>query len=122
MFLRLMMNRTSDPHIILNNIVQKYCNRGKRKVYGCFVDFSKAFDSVPRDILLSKLKKCGIDGKVYDIIRKIYTEDMAAVKFGEKISDPFKTNRGVRQGCVLSPLLLLLLLYPTNKLIIQIYC
>ena len=30
---------------------------------------------------------------------------MAAVKFGEKISDPFKTNRGVRKGCVLSPLL-----------------
>ena len=44
-------NRTSDPHIILNNIVQKYCHKKKKKIFGCFIDFSKAFDSVPRDIL-----------------------------------------------------------------------
>ena len=99
------MNRTSDPHIILNNIVQKYCHVRRKKVYGCFVDFSKAFDSVPRDILLKKIHDRGINGKVFEIIRKIYTEDMAAVKFGDKISEPFKTNKGVRQGCVLSPLL-----------------
>ena len=99
------MNRTSDPHIILNNIVRKYCHIKGKKIYGCFVDFSKAFDSVPRDILLRKLLDRGINGKVFEIIRKIYTEDMAAVKFGNKASEPFKTNKGVRQGCVLSPLL-----------------
>ena len=98
-------NRTSDPHIILNNLVQKYCHKKKGKMYGCFVDFSKAFDSVPREILLDKLRKCGINGKVFEVIRKIYTEDQASVKFGNKASEPFKTNRGVRQGCVLSPLL-----------------
>ena len=91
--------------MILNNLVQKYCHKKKRKMYGCFVDFSKAFDSVPREILLDKLRKCGINGKVFEVIRKIYTEDQAAVKFGNKASEPFKTNRGVRQGCVLSPLL-----------------
>ena len=98
-------NRTSDPHIILNNIVRKYCHNKKKKIFGCFVDFSKAFDSVPRDILLTKLLDRGINGKVFEIIRKIYTEDMAAVKFGNKASEPFSTNKGVRQGCVLSPLL-----------------
>ena len=98
-------NRTSDPHIILNNIVQKYCHRKKKKLFGCFVDFSKAFDSVPRDLLLDKLSKNGINGKVFEIIKTIYTEDKASVKFGDKFSPTFRTNRGVRQGCVLSPLL-----------------
>ena len=98
-------NRTSDPHIILNNIVQKYCHRKKKKLFGCFVDFSKAFDSVPRDLLLDKLSKNGINGKVFEIIKTIYTEDKASVKFGDKFSPTFSTNRGVRQGCVLSPLL-----------------
>ena len=99
------LNRTSDPHIILNTIIQKYCHNKKKKLYGCFVDFSKAFDSVPRDILLNKLKLHGIEGKVFEIIKTIYTKDKAAVKIGNKFSPPFKTTRGVRQGCVLSPLL-----------------
>ena len=94
-------NRTSDPHIILHNLLQKYCHKGKRKLYGCFVDFSKAFHSIPRDILLNKLKKKGIDGRV----RTLYLEDTASVKIGNKYSPPFKTNTGVRQGCILSPLL-----------------
>ena len=99
------LNRTSDPHIILNNLVRKYCHKKKKKLFGCFVDFSKAFDSVPRDILIDKLRKHGIDGKVLEIIKTLYTQDKAGVKFGNQFSTPFKTNRGVRQGCVLSPLL-----------------
>ena len=98
-------NRTSDPHIILNNILQKYCHRSKKKLFGCFVDFSKAFDTVPRDILLEKLKKHGINGKIFNIIQTIYLEDTVSIKIGNKHSSSFKTNKGVRQGCVLSPLL-----------------
>ena len=98
-------NRTSDPHIILQNILQKYCHKGKKKLFGCFVDFSKAFDTVPRDILLQKLKDRGINGRVLEIIQTLYQEDYASVKIGTTFSPPFKTNIGVRQGCVLSPLL-----------------
>ena len=53
-------NRTSDPHIILHNLIQKYCQWKKGKLYGCFVDFSKAFDNVSGDILLSKLDTLGV--------------------------------------------------------------
>ena len=98
-------NRTSDPHIILHNLIQKYCHKKKSRLFGCFVDFSKAFDKVPRDILLQKLQNKGIDGRIFDIIKTLYMEDTASVKIGKKFSDPFETNIGVRQGCVLSPLL-----------------
>ena len=98
-------NRTNDPHIILHNILQKYCHRANKRVYGCFVDFSKAFDTVPREILLEKLSKHGIDGSIFDIIQTIYLEDTVSIKIGNQHSSPFKTNKGVRQGCVLSPLL-----------------
>ena len=98
-------NRTSDPHIILQNLIQKYCHSKNRKIFGCFVDFSKAFDRVPRDILLRKLKEKGIDGRILDIIRPLYLGDTASVKIDKSFSPPFATNIGVRQGCVLSPLL-----------------
>ena len=98
-------NRTSDPHIILHNVLQKHCHRSKKRLFGCFVDFSKAFDSVPRDILLEKLRKHGIDGKIFNVIQTIYLEDTVSIKIGPQHSSSFKTNKGVRQGCVLSPLL-----------------
>ena len=86
------LNRTSDPHIILNNLVRKYCHKKKKKLFGCFVDFSKAFDSVPRDILIDKLRKHGIDGKVLEIIKTLYTQDKAGVKFGNQFSPPSRRS------------------------------
>ena len=43
-------NRTSDAHIILHNLIQKYCHKHKKMLFSCFVDIKKAFDNVPRDI------------------------------------------------------------------------
>ena len=110
-------NRTSDPHIILQNLVRKYCHKRGSRLYGCFVDFSKAFDCVPRDILIKKLQERGIDGKVLEIIKTLYLEDTASVKVGNTYSVPFKTNRGVRQGCVLSPLLFILFLSDLQEIL-----
>ena len=98
-------NRTSDAHIIINNLVNKICHKEGSKIFSCFVDFKKAFDSVPRDLLLKKLLKHGINGKFFNIIRTIYLYDKACVKDNGKKSMPFDINLGVRQGCVLSPLL-----------------
>ena len=56
-------NRTSDARIIIRNLVDKYCHKNGKRVYSCFIDLSKAFDIVPRDILSNKLLKLGINGK-----------------------------------------------------------
>ena len=69
------------------------------------MDFSKAFDSISRDKLLNKLQNIGVHGKFFEIIQNIYSNDINKVKIGNKCSASFKPNRGVRQGCVLSPLL-----------------
>ena len=66
---------------------------------------SKAFDTVPRDILLRKLHDVGIKGNVFNIIRSIYSNDCAYMKIDGKITTSFPINQGVRQGCILSPLL-----------------
>ena len=50
--------RTSDALNIVHNIIDDYCYHRKKNIFACFVDFKKAFDNVPRDILLRK--KCGL--------------------------------------------------------------
>ena len=98
-------NRTSDAHLILYNLIDLYCNNRRKHLFGCFVDFSKAFDSIPRNTLFKKLLKHNINGKFYDCLSNLYTGDQACVKIGDRITDTFKANQGVKQGCILSPLL-----------------
>ena len=98
-------NRCSDAHIIIHNLIMKYCHKYNKKIYSCFIDLSKAFDKIPRDILLFKLRDVGITGKIYNIIRNIYSGDEACLKIDGKVNKSFRITQGVRQGCVLSPLL-----------------
>ena len=98
-------NRTSDAHIIIHNLIRKICHNKTEKIFSCFVDFRKAFDTIPRDILLQKLQNLGINGKFYNILRKMYVSDKSCVKIDNKRSELFDIELGVRQGCVLSPLL-----------------
>ena len=100
-----MGNRCSDGHFILHNAIKDYCHHNGKWLYSCFVDFSKAFDCIPRDILFERLKSKGITGKVFNLIKKIYTNEKCRIKMGNVLSDIFDANQGVRQGCILSPIL-----------------
>ena len=98
-------NRTSDALLILHNLIEYYCHKNKNYIFGCFVDFSKAFDSIPRCNLFEKLLRYNVSGKFYDCLVSLYTQDQACVKITNCISDTFQVNKGVKQGCILSPLL-----------------
>ena len=98
-------SRSSDAHLILHNIVNQYCHKNGKKVYGCFVDFQRAFDSIPRDILFRKLYNYGIKGKFYKTLENMYLNDKCCIKIGGHITNFFEINQGVKQGCLLSPLL-----------------
>ena len=98
-------NRTSDALIILHNIVKYYCENSRRPIHACFVNFKKAFDSIPRQKIFEKLIKHNITGKFYDCIKNMYSCDLTCIKIGDKITDTFHINQGVRQGCILSPTL-----------------
>ena len=63
-------NRTSDALLILHNMINRYCINKNKHVYACFVDFKKAFDSIPRHKIFEKLIKTNITGKFYECIKK----------------------------------------------------
>ena len=75
------------------------------KIHLGFVDVSKAYDSVNREILWAKLKKIGIDGVFLETIKAMYSGDSVSCKFNGTTTGPVFLRRGLRQGCSLSPLL-----------------
>ena len=51
------LRKIVDEVFVLKSLVKKYANNKKQKVFGCFVDLKKAFDSVWRSGLLYKIIK-----------------------------------------------------------------
>ena len=82
----------------------------KKKIYAFFVDFKAAFDRVSRCSLIYKLPTLGISTKILNFIQNIYSNTKSAVWTGSELSDYFETYTGVKQGCLLSPLLFTLYL------------
>ena len=98
-------NRTADHVLTLRTLIDKYVNCHHEKVYACFVDFRKAFDSVWHDGLLYKLLQNNVGGNVYNLIKSLYYNSTGSIRIGNNQTRPFQYARGVRQGCILSPLL-----------------
>ena len=99
-------HRTSDLIFTLRTLVDKFVTHTtKGKLYTCFIDFKKAFDSIWHDGLLYKLLKYNIGGKFYDLINSIYSNTKCSIKCGNQRTEYFNYCKGVRQGCILSPML-----------------
>ncbi|CAG2250137.1 unnamed protein product [Mytilus edulis] len=76
-----------------------------KDTYLCFIDFSKAFDSVDHTMLFHKLLSIGIRGNMYRAIKATYSKLQAAVRLNDQLTDWFAVEAGVRQGDNLAPTL-----------------
>ena len=109
---------TCDNIFVLHAIIE-YMKVRKLKLFSAFVDFEKAFDSVWRVALWSKLIKYNINGKILNIIKNIYSNIKSCVNFNGEQSQFFDCNNGLRQGENLSPILFSLFLNDAENFLSQ---
>ena len=98
-------NRTSDHIFTLRTLIDKYVHKHNSKLYTCFMDFRKAYISIWHEGLLYRLLSYGIRGKLFELIKHLYFKSTCAIKLDNYRTPFFSYSRGVRQGCILSPLL-----------------
>ena len=72
----------------------------------CFIDLQEAYDSVDRSLLWQILARYGVPRRMTSVIRQFHEGMRACVRNDNgDCSEEFNVEQGLRQGCVLSPLL-----------------
>ena len=102
--------RTTDAIFILYALIQRSLVE-HRKLYCCFVDLKKAFDSINHSLLFAKLASLSMSSKLLRLITNMYAKAESCVLVNGEYTEFIKCNVGVRQGCPMSPILFILYLH-----------
>ncbi|VDO99811.1 unnamed protein product [Schistosoma margrebowiei] len=108
MAVRQIKNGKAADQIATLRIIVEQSVEWKSSLYINFIDYEKAFDSVNRRTLRKLLRHYGVPEKIVNIIRNSYDGLQCKVVHGGQLTDAFQVRTGVRQGCLLSPFLFLL--------------
>ena len=71
----------------------------------CYVDLTKAYDKVNRELLWKILRRLGIPDRLVNLIISFHEGASAQAQVNGVLSSPFPLQRGLKQGSVLSPIL-----------------
>eukprot|EP00731_Ephydatia_muelleri_P036489 Em0264g2a len=93
-----------EHNFVLRSVLQD-ARRRKRDLTISWLDLKDAYSSVPHSTLLRILRLAGLGGATIDIIQDIYAGSTTCVRTKSETSASIACERGVKQGCPLSPIL-----------------
>ena len=102
--------RSTIDMIFVARQLQQKCREQHKDLFLAFVDLPKAFDTVNRDLLLNILRKFGCPPTFIVILQQFHTGMCAQVVMARSQSSICPVEVGVKQGCVLAPIIFNLLL------------
>ena len=87
-------------------LLKEVARKAGVSLHMCFIDLQKAYDTVDRTLLWQVLTRIRVPPQMMAVIRQFRDERRACVRPDDGVcSDWFEVEQGLRQGCMLSPLL-----------------
>ena len=104
---KLGLEKTEAQRDKISNIcwISEKAREFQKNIYLCFIDYTKAFDCADHNKLWKALKEMGIPDHLTCLLRNLYVGQEATVRTLYGTNDWFKIEKGVQQGCLLSPCL-----------------
>lgn len=97
--------RSCIDHVNSVRIIVEQSLEWRSPLYLTFVDFEKAFDKLQHQAIWNALECKGVPHKIINLIRAMYHDASCRINYNQTLSNKVIVMNGVRQGCVLSPLL-----------------
>ena len=103
-------NKSCTDHIATLRIIIEQSIEWQSPLYINFIDFEKAFDRVDRDVIWMLTHHYGIPAKFVTLIQQMYENSTCQVIHNGKLCETFEVKTGVRQGCILSSLMFIMVI------------
>ena len=93
-----------DAIFTLKLIIEKR-REFNRETHLAFVDIAKAFDNVRRSLLWNIMERRGFPTQLIAVLQSLYNRTSITLDLNGRLTEDIPTNKGVRQGCPISPTL-----------------
>lgn len=98
-------NQPADHMFVLKSLIDKTVKYKKKRMYAAFVDFKKAYDTINREKLFFKLRQAEVGDTFLNSLKSMYSSVKYCIKLANGYTNPIPSEKGLKQGCVLSPML-----------------
>ena len=98
-------NRSTIDQIFILKMIMEKRKEFNKPLFMCFIDITKAYDSVDRELLWKVCLSYGISEKLVNLLKMLYKDSIGRVKINGELSDSLEMNTGVMQGGIPSPIL-----------------
>jgi hypothetical protein len=99
--------------------INEICKQNNISGLALQIDFEKAFDSISWEFMFKTLEKMNFGNDFINWVKILYKNTESQVINNGKLTNPFKLERGVHQGCPLSALLFIILVQVLEHMLIK---
>jgi hypothetical protein len=97
--------RSTIDQVFILKVVMERSREFNQPLHICFIDLQKAYDSVNREALWRVCGAYRLSDKMIQMIKLLYEDTRAEVRIDGDFSTSIQMKTGVKQGCLLSPVL-----------------
>ena len=90
--------RNTVDHIVSLTSIVETRKLKRQSTVTAFIDFTKAYDSINRDLLFRKLSDMGLTGRMHKAITSLYNNVKCCARINGLKTDYFEVSCGLKQG------------------------
>ncbi|KAI5731489.1 hypothetical protein M8J77_010820 [Diaphorina citri] len=107
----------SKEQIVIDSFVVNQARIKKRNLSNCYIDYAKAYDSIPHSWLLEVLKIYKINDNIINTLAKLMTNWKTKIHLNDIVTDEILFKRGLYQGDSYSSLWFCLSINPLSTIL-----